>query len=33
MKEKEPVSKQSYSGLQAKIKEHFSKFEELRGFL
>jgi len=33
MKEKEPVSKQSYSELQAKIKEYFSEFEELRGFL
>lgn len=33
MKDKEPVSKQSYSELQAKVKEYFSKLEELRGFL
>jgi len=33
MKEKGPVSKKSQSELLAKIKEYFSKFEELRGFL
>jgi len=33
MKEKSPVSKKSHPELLAKIKEHFSNFEELRGFL
>lgn len=33
MKEKTTGAKDGYPELQAKIKEDFSKFEELRGFL
>jgi len=33
MKEKESVPKASHSELLTKLKESFSKFEELRGFL
>lgn len=33
MKEKNPINKERFSELQATIKELFSKFEELRGFL
>lgn len=33
MKEKERAAKGSHPELAAKVKEIFSKFEELRGFL
>lgn len=33
MKEKKPAGGDVHTELQAKIKEHLLKFEELRGFL
>lgn len=33
MKEKNPVSKEILSKLQAKIKEYIPRYEKLRGFL